>query len=225
MRRVPIFPLPETVFFPGTTLPLHLFEPRYRQMGEDAIAGNGELVVVLLKPGWEKNYEGTPPVHDIATLGTIEDHETLPDGRYNITLRGTERVRLLAATAHTGELRAGKLYRERAIESAPERCPSLDDDEAVEKIARLRVRWEELQEKSGRPGGVDVTSPPSRFDVFVNRIADTIDIPPQLKQTLLEEADLLARAARVEAFMGEQLKFWRTLATYRDLKPEDPSVN
>ena len=223
MKRVPIFPLPETVFFPGTALPLHLFEPRYVQMAADAIAGERELVVVLLEPGWENDHAGNPPVHDIATLGIIEDYEELEDGRYNITLRGAERVRLRAPD--DDEVRVGKLYRERVIESAPERHPDETDASTIAMIGRLRTCWQELWEKSGRPGSVNVTSSPSRFDVFVNRIANTLDIPPRLKQTLLEEDDVLARSAQLAGFMEEQLKFWRTLAIFRKLKPEDPSVN
>src|SRR5262245_44807699 len=118
MRRVPIFPLPETVFFPSVDLPLHLFEPPYVQMGEDVIAGDGFLVVVLLQPGWEQDYYGTPPVHEIATIGTLEGHDRVGDGRINILLRGRERVRLLPAEGT--EPSPGKLYRIRSIESAPE---------------------------------------------------------------------------------------------------------
>jgi Lon protease-like protein len=214
------------VFFPKTILPLHLFEPRYRQMGEDAIRSDGELVIVLLKAGWEQDYGGNPPVHEIATLGTIEDHEELDDGRFNIVLYGSERVRLLAPEG--SELRYGKLYRERRIERAIETCPREGDDETTKMMGRLRERWEELLEKSGPSDHlVDASSStaPAPFDAFVNRIASATDIPPRLKQELLEEDDVLARAARLETLLNEQLKFWRTLAHYRNLKPEDPSVN
>lgn len=226
MRRVPIFPLPQTVFFPGTILPLHLFEPRYRQMGEDVISGEGELVIVLLKPGWEQDYDGTPPVHAIATLGTLADHEELEDGRYNIVLYGSERVRLLPPDGD--ELRAGKRYRERRIERAIERCPVEGDGRAEGTLGRLRERWEELLEKSGPTDELldaSASIAPAPFDVCVNRMANALDIPPRLKQALLDEDDVLIRAARLESFMDEQLEFWRTLAVYRDSKPDDPSVN
>lgn len=192
-------------------------------MGADVIAGDGELVIVLLEPGWESDYAGNPPVHEIATLGVLEDSEELEDGRYNITVSGTERIRLLPPD--DGEIRPGKLYRERAIETARERCPDSGDEEAIDAIDRLRARWEELWEKSGRPGRVALSSTPSRFDVFVNRIAHTIDIPPRLKQALLEEDDVLVRAERLDGLMRKQLEFWRTLARYRELKPDDPAVN
>jgi len=221
VRRVPIFPLPATVFFPATVLPLHLFEPRYRQMGRDVIEGDGELVVVLLKPGWESNYEGTPPVYETATLGTLEDHEELEDGRLNIVLQGRDRVRLLPPD--DDELSPGKLYRERRVEPARERQP-LEGDNTSAITDRLRSRWEELLERSGASDTGSIT-PLRPFGEFVNLMASAIDIPPRLKQTLLEEDDLWTRAARLEGFMQEQLKFWRTLAAYRKLKPEDPSIN
>jgi len=226
VRRVPIFPLPETVFFPRTLLPLHLFEPRYRQMGEDIINGDGELVIVLLKPGWEQSYGGNPPVHDIATLGTLEDHEELDDGRFNIVLYGSERVRLLPPEG--GELRSGKLYRERPIERARETCPREGDERAEDTLERLRRRWEELSRKSGAPGELAAASSSlssAPFDAVVNRIAAAVDLPPRLKQSLLDEDDVLARAARLETLMDRQLEFWRTLSGYRSLKPEDPSMN
>jgi len=120
LRRIPIFPLPETVFLPHVALPLHLFEPRSRQMGEDAWKGDGLLVVVLLKPGWKRDYEGTPPVHDMATLGRLVEHDRLEDGRLNIVLRGVERVRILEPEA--SEHAEGKLYRVRGIETAKNAC-------------------------------------------------------------------------------------------------------
>jgi len=64
--RVSIFPLPEAVFFPETVLPLHVFEPRYRQMVADCLAADGWMAVVMLRPGWEKDYQGRPPVESIA---------------------------------------------------------------------------------------------------------------------------------------------------------------
>ncbi len=90
-KRIPIFPLPSTVLFPGLPLPLHVFEPRYRGMVEDALAGERVIGMVLLKPGWESDYEGAPPVFPIGCLGRIDHAEPLPDGRFNILLTGRAR--------------------------------------------------------------------------------------------------------------------------------------
>jgi Lon protease-like protein len=94
--ELPLFPLPEVVFFPDTVLPLHVFEPRYRRMVADCLAGDGQLAVVQLQPGWERDYHGRPPVHRVAGAGEIIHSEVLPDGRYNILLEGRMRVRIEA---------------------------------------------------------------------------------------------------------------------------------
>ena len=60
---IPIFPLPNVVLFPNVFLPLHIFEPRYREMVGDALAGDRMIGMTLLKPGWEHEYEGRPPVY------------------------------------------------------------------------------------------------------------------------------------------------------------------
>ena len=220
---MPIFPLPETVFFPHVVLPLHLFEPRYRQMGEDASKGDGLLVVVLLKPGWKRDYEGTPPVHEMATLGQLVEHEKLEDGRFNIVLRGVERVRILEPEA--SELAEGKLYRLRPIETAREHSP--EPSEATSALLRaVRSGWNELLRKSGRSQRESQRVPEdASFDELVNHVATFMDIPPHAKQELLNEDDLIVRAARLEGHLDEQLKFWRALFRFRKFSLDDPSVN
>src|SRR6186997_85611 len=74
---LPLFPLPNVVLFPNVFLPLHIFEPRYREMVADALASDRMIGMVLLRPGWDREYE------------------RLPDGRYNIVLRGMERFRVV----------------------------------------------------------------------------------------------------------------------------------
>lgn len=95
LESVPVFPLPRVVFFPGTVLPLHIFEQRYREMMRDCVSqGHGLMAVTLLKPGFEENYEGRPPIETICGLGRLEQHEELPDGRFNLVLRGIARVKV-----------------------------------------------------------------------------------------------------------------------------------
>src|ERR1700674_2065228 len=101
---LPLFPLPTVVLFPNVFLPLHIFEPRYREMTTDAIASDRMIGMVLLQSGWEHDYEGCPPVYRIGCSGVITHVERLQDGRYNIVLRGLERFRIL-------EEDRGRLYR------------------------------------------------------------------------------------------------------------------
>src|SRR5262249_18430669 len=85
-RAIPLFPLPNCVLFPGVVQPLHIFEPRYRDMMEDALEDQSALVMALLKPGWEKHYYACPAIHDTACVGRIIAHERLDDGKYNLFL-------------------------------------------------------------------------------------------------------------------------------------------
>jgi hypothetical protein len=93
--EIPLFPLPETSLFPGVSRPFLIYEPRYREMIADALKGNRIIGMVRLRPGFEKDYEGRPPIHDIGCAGTIEEYEQLPDGRYVILLRGLTTFRIV----------------------------------------------------------------------------------------------------------------------------------
>ena len=85
-------------------LPLHIFEARYRAMTEDALAGDRMIGMTLLKPGFEAEYEGRPPIYPVGCVGLITHAERLPDGRFHIVLQGVERFRV------TGE-DASRVYR------------------------------------------------------------------------------------------------------------------
>src|SRR5438067_9110869 len=90
-----LFPLPNLVLFSHVMQPLHVFEPRYRQMTADALAADRLIALALLKPGWEPDYEGRPDLFEVACLGRVVAEQRLEDGRYNILLRGLARIRLL----------------------------------------------------------------------------------------------------------------------------------
>ena len=92
---LPLFPLPNVVLFPGVFLPLHIFEARYRAMTEDALAGDRMIGMALLKPGFDAEYEGRPPIYPVGCVGLITHAERLPDGRFNIVLQGVERFRVV----------------------------------------------------------------------------------------------------------------------------------
>src|SRR5258705_8709852 len=88
---LPLFPLPNVVLFPNVFLPLHIFEPRYREMVADAVASDRMIGMVLLRPGWDRNYEGRPPIYPIGCSGVMTHVERLGDRRSNIVLRRPER--------------------------------------------------------------------------------------------------------------------------------------
>jgi uncharacterized protein len=90
----PLFPLPNVVHFPHLLLPLHIFEPRYRQMVGDALSGSRLIAMALLKPGWLTT-DGSPPVHETVCLGRISAEQNMPDGRYNLVLQGLSRATIV----------------------------------------------------------------------------------------------------------------------------------
>jgi hypothetical protein len=85
---VPVFPLPGIVLFPGTTLPLHVFELRYRTMVRDALSGGRQLAMAVLKPGWELDYYGSPEFHDLGCLVRFDEVEWLPNDCYDLRVTG-----------------------------------------------------------------------------------------------------------------------------------------
>ena len=90
---VPVFPLPEIVLFPGVTLPLHVFELRYRTMIRDALSRGRTLALAALAPGYEADYHGSPPFHPLGCLARIDEIEWLPNDRYDLKVTGLTRVR------------------------------------------------------------------------------------------------------------------------------------
>ncbi|MFH2010295.1 MAG: LON peptidase substrate-binding domain-containing protein [bacterium] len=95
LARLPLFPLPGTVFFPNTLLPLHVFEPRYRALTQHCIDRQWPLAVVLIEPGHEGEQAGTPPLAQLAGIGHLVMHDRLTDGRFNIMVQGLSRVQIL----------------------------------------------------------------------------------------------------------------------------------
>src|SRR5882672_2663150 len=128
-RIVPMFPLPNVFLFPGTLMPLHIFEPRYRQMIEDSLDGPGRLVVATVLEAHHDECAGAPPVHHVAGLGEIARHERLPDGRFLIVLAGLARVLIR-------EVPSDRLYRK--VEAIPLR----EVEAGKGREAGLRARLE-----------------------------------------------------------------------------------
>src|SRR5438445_690172 len=119
-----LFPLPNLVLFPHVVQPLHIFEPRYRQMTAEALEGDRLIGMTLLQSGWEADYAGNPPIHAIGCLGTIVAEQRLDDGGFNILLRGVSRFYVEREVGHT------KLYRLARV--------SLLDDESAPGPERAR---------------------------------------------------------------------------------------
>jgi Lon protease-like protein len=181
---IPIFPLPNVVLFPQVFLPLHIFEPRYREMVADALEGDRLIGMVLLRPGWERDYDGRPAVYPVGCAGVITHHDPLPDGRCNIVLRGLEKFRI------TGE-DTSRAYRIARIDSLHE---PVDEADRVEiHAARRRLEALLMPQPKGR-GATDTTLPSSLSDEdVVHTLAQYMEFDPVEKQALLEREGLLER--------------------------------
>jgi Lon protease-like protein len=180
---LPLFPLPNVVLFPNVFLPLHIFEPRYREMVADALAGDRIIGMGLLRPGWEADYEGRPAVYSIGCAGLITFSEQHDDGRYNIVLRGMQKFRI------TGEDHS-RSYRIAAVEPVAEEVTA--EDREIVRSERRRLEALLVPQPEGR--GVDSKVPPSMADEdLVNALAQYLDLEPVEKQALLERDGLVAR--------------------------------
>ena len=180
---LPIFPLPTAALFPGTALPLHVFEPRYRDLVRDALAGNRALAVARLKPGFEPSYAERPAVFDVCGAGVIVDHRELEDGRYDILLRGVTRVRILNEHA--------PLQTYRLVNAEPLSDLPVSDELAAAFHERLRSIWpalaphlpEATRDLAKFTRGADGAGPLS------DRLAAALFGEPELTQRLLSELD------------------------------------
>ncbi len=179
---IPVFPLPNVVLFPSVCLPLHIFEPRYRQMLADALSGDRIIGMVLQKAGREPG--PAPPVYDIGCAGLITHAERLPDGRSNIVLRGIERFRIVAEVG-------GRAYRRARIAPLPE----TDSERIRDELRRLRTRLDPLvagefdNARWRRMVPADMGD-----DALVNTLAQYLDLEPVEKQALLELSDIAGRS-------------------------------
>lgn len=202
---IPLFPLPDVVLFPHVALPLHIFEPRYRKMVADALAGDRVIGMTLLRAGWERDYYGRPPVYDLGCAGRIEQHEALPDGRCNIVLRGLSRFRIV-------EEHAGEPYRLGAV--APQADSAGDAAGAARRAVMAAI---------GRAADgplVLVIKPDVPDDLFVNALSQSLALSAVERQSLLECDSVLDRYRRMLSILE-----FRQLEHARRPGPSEPTVH
>jgi Lon protease-like protein len=185
---IPLFPLPNVVFFPRMPLPLHVFEPRYRAMVRDALRGPRLIGMVLLRSGWQDDYAGRPPLFTTGTVGQMVRVEELADGRFDIVLRGLKAFRIV------DELPPARLYREARVawrDDVDDPLAGTVRDAVVERVHRYLDRLgRKPTERSALDRDVDDAA-------FVNFFAQHLDLDPLERQALLEEGSTSARAVRL----------------------------
>lgn len=174
--QIPMFPLPDVVLFPNVFLPLHIFEPRYRDMVRDALSGDRIIGMALLKAGWQRHADPNPPVYPIGCAGLITHVESLPDGRYNVVLRGFERFQV---TSENQEL----AYRRASVDGVPEHVSGEERRALHNNRHRLEQLLDKQLERSGTESKVPRDMPD---DDLVNALSQYLEFDPVEKQALLE---------------------------------------
>jgi hypothetical protein len=181
---IPLFPLPNVVLFPKMPLPLNIFEPRYRKMVADLLEGRRVIGMTLLKPGWEADYQGRPPVFPAGCAGYIEQCQPQSDGRFQILLRGMTRFRIV-------EEHSGEPYRLATVVPLND---ALGDAAALE-AARRKVTAAIAQATDGP--AILVTQAEITHDVFVNALCQSLALAPLERQSLLDCDSIADRYARL----------------------------
>lgn len=217
MELLPLFPLPTTVLFPNVFLPLHIFEPRYRDMVADALDGDRLIGMVLLRPGYQNDYEGRPAVYPTGCIGVITHAARLDDGRFNIVLRGVERFRIVEEDRRCS-------YRRAIYETLAER-PLTSQDRAA--VAGLRDRLDAILSTSGNalatrhtPTGAESrghaqSTAGMNDEELVNALAQYLDFDPLEKLALLERNCLQTRAQALLELIEMKLIVARTPGDHR----------
>jgi Lon protease-like protein len=176
---IPLFPLQATTLFPHASRPLLIFEPRYRAMIADALKGDRIIGMVRLRPGFEADYEGRPPIDAVGCAGRITEFELLPDGRYTIVLQGVTRFRVLSEDA-------SRAYRLARVEAVADTVAPGD----VEALGAARERLEALLSVVG----IELGQTSAGNDEVIDTLAQYLDMASERRQQLLEMNGSLRRA-------------------------------
>jgi hypothetical protein len=200
-EMVPVFPLPTVVFFPETYLPLHIFEPRYREMIHDASAQGHCIGMALFKEGWEDQYAETPPIYPIGCVGRIISSHKLADGRFNIVLQGLHRCTYEEQAASTPYRQA------RIIPHFQRGASSLDTETRInlEHVTQEYLTWKKAHELCQVIASGKLTD-----SILVYNLSAGLDLSPVEKQFLLESDHLVQQARRLIDLIRFKLADLRT---------------
>ena len=206
---IPVFPLPNVVLFPNVMLPLHIFEPRYRQMVRDTMEKEQRFIgMALLKGNWERDYvPGNPEIFPVGCAGEMIRTVPLPDGRFNILLQGVREYRIR-------EEIFAKSYREAVVEWRQPLPKVPLHKEQRQELARLLETYLNKQEEVHK----FVSDPTVDDELFVNFFAFHLDFLPLEKQSLLEAETLGERAERLR----DILDFKMTAGRWGEKGLKDP---
>jgi Lon protease-like protein len=214
---VPLFPLPSLVLLPDTVVPLLIFEDRYRAMTKEALEGERLIAIALLKPGWETQVNGAPPIHDRVCVGSIVSHELLADGRYKLLLYGLFRAEVVQEVPSSPYRKA----RVRVVEDVVHAAQADDLDERLHRALAL------IPGRRGLVGQIrrlarDVRGPGDGPGRLADATAEAARLEADERYQVLAEADVLRRFdLLIRILEGKQ----REERTGRVPPPADPSLN
>jgi uncharacterized protein len=197
--KLPIFPLPGVQLFPHALLPLHVFEPRYRDLVRDVMAGERLIAIASFEPGYEAEYHGRPAVRPIIGVGAVVGHEPLGDGRANIVLRGLARGRI------ERELPPDLSYRLVEAAAVDDRVADGFDDDAARDTLVLLADQLALRLPSGGETLRELARSQPDLGALVDVLSAALVTDPDDRQTLLETADVGARVDRVSGEIASVL--------------------
>jgi Lon protease-like protein len=188
--KVRLFPLPDLVMFPHVMQPLHIFEPRYRDLLNEALDSDGLIAMSMLAPGWEDDYEGHPPMLPHACLGKIVTHERTEDGHYNVLLLGLRRILI------GEELSPEKSFRQANVTLLDDFYEEENTPERLSLQTALTQQFEESlpNGESSNPNLRELLSTEVPLGVLTDLVSFALPLEFQLKCQLLGESDIDQRA-------------------------------
>jgi uncharacterized protein len=201
--RLPIFPLPGAVLFPRSQLPLHIFEPRYREMVNDALDGPGRIG--MIQP--QSAEDDGALLYPVGCVGDIVGVEELDDGRFNIVLLGASRFRMIS------EADCDTSYRNADVDAG-----AFDDEEPPPLSLSLRAEVEREARRLGDAMRLSVDwGAVGRLDdeMLVNAIAQVAPFDVGAKQALLEASTLDDRAD----LLVQLMQFQRAAVSSAEIQP------
>jgi Lon protease-like protein len=212
---IAVFPLPNVVFFPHTNLPLHIFEPRYCEMVKETIKNQQMIGMFLLQPGWQDDYYGNPPIFSIGCAGELTYVEDLPEGKFNIVLRGLNRVRALETVQEIP-------YRKVRVHILPDKILAAENEVKIIKKSLLK----NFAIFANHVQNLDVSvMDDSGLIEIVNLIASVLPLDLDEKRRLLELDDAYLRALSIDEHLAEAVSVLKLTADFVHLRPSDPNAN
>ena len=211
----PLFPLGRLTLLPNVVQPFHLFEPRYRQMGADAVEGDGYLALGILRPDRPQDYESkNASVFPHVCLGRIMQYEPLPEGRWNLIVQGLWRAKVV------DEIDDGSPYRTARLDVLPEQAAESQDDFDADRHGRhlIELFQRARPQLAGNAVVRDILDRDLPLGLAADFIAHALDLSPACGASLLEENCAARRCQFLEALLETYLR--KKAADDRPFPPE-----